>query len=128
MRRGISILLVLFFGLGPLSATLQASDDSRLPACCRRHGAHHCAMSDAMMAGMLQAASGKPILTAPAHCPLYPSGGCAAVAPVYALAPSGESLQTLLACEHTAVATRVAERTSRLRSHAVRGPPTIIFG
>ncbi len=45
MRRGFSILLILFFGLGPLSAFVDGSEDASLPACCRRHGAHHCAMN-----------------------------------------------------------------------------------
>ena len=44
MRRAFSILLVLLFGAGPLSFAFSASDDISLPACCRRHGAHHCAM------------------------------------------------------------------------------------
>jgi hypothetical protein len=44
MRRVFSIFLILFFGLGPLSALVEGSDDASLPACCRRLGAHHCAM------------------------------------------------------------------------------------
>jgi hypothetical protein len=70
MRRALSILLVLFFGLGPLSATLEA-DEARLPACCRAHGAHHCAMSAALKAWMLRAESQTPSFTAPSTCPLY---------------------------------------------------------
>ena len=60
MRRILSILLLLVLGLGPEApATALASglisgpasawsgkvDESRLPACCRRNGKHHCAMS-----------------------------------------------------------------------------------
>jgi len=45
MRRTLSIFLVLFFGLGPVAAALHAEEDAGLPACCRRHGAHHCAMA-----------------------------------------------------------------------------------
>jgi hypothetical protein len=44
MRRALSILLVLLFGAGPLSFAFSLSDDISLPACCRRLGAHHCAM------------------------------------------------------------------------------------
>ena len=50
MRRGFSIFLVLFFGLGPLSALVDGSEDASLPPCCRRHGAHHCAMYARIMA------------------------------------------------------------------------------
>src|ERR1035438_8325373 len=65
MRRCVSIFLVLCFGLGPLTGMLEASDESRLPACCRRHGAHHCAMA-MQMAAMV--AGSKEMLTAPPTC------------------------------------------------------------
>lgn len=46
MRRALAIVLVAIFSL-PLIAPAFASspDDSRLPACCRRGGKHHCAMA-----------------------------------------------------------------------------------
>jgi len=46
MRRAFAVTLVLVFSL-PLIAPLLTStpDDSQLPACCRRNGRHHCAMS-----------------------------------------------------------------------------------
>ena len=50
MRRAISIFLILFFWLGPLETLLPGGEDARLPACCRRHGAHHCAMTLGAMA------------------------------------------------------------------------------
>ncbi|MGA9669376.1 MAG: hypothetical protein WBQ94_09220, partial [Terracidiphilus sp.] len=68
MRRALSTLLILFFGLGPLVATLSADDESRLPYCCRRHGDHHCAMPARAAALLLQSASvesGIPTLSAP---------------------------------------------------------------
>ncbi len=46
MRRLLSILLLAAFAL-PLIAPLLAfaqDPDAGLPACCRRHGQHHCAM------------------------------------------------------------------------------------
>ncbi|HEV2576214.1 MAG TPA: hypothetical protein VGU25_03280 [Acidobacteriaceae bacterium] len=48
MRRLLSILLLAAFAL-PLVAPLIAlaqDPDAALPACCRRHGQHHCAMLD----------------------------------------------------------------------------------
>jgi hypothetical protein len=49
MRRVFPILLILVFSLGPLSPTLGASEDTRLPACCRRHGAHRHRLSPLSM-------------------------------------------------------------------------------
>ena len=45
VRRSLSILLILFVGLPLISPLFALSPDvgSLLPACCRRHGAHHCA-------------------------------------------------------------------------------------
>lgn len=48
MRRLLSILLLAAFAL-PLVAPLLAlaqDPDANLPACCRRHGQHHCLMLD----------------------------------------------------------------------------------
>jgi hypothetical protein len=128
MRRDLSIFLVLLFGLGPLTATLTADDDSRLPPCCRRHGAHHCAMSDAMMARMVQAASGKPIVTAPAHCPFYPTNSNATVASIHALTPSAASQPSALEQSHPRPAYCKSVCMALIRTHAGRGPPFSVSG
>lgn len=127
MRRGLSIFLVLFFGLGPLSAVSQSSDESRLPPCCRRHGAHHCAMSDAMMARMVQAASGTPAFSAPAHCPFYPGAAAAAISKARALVAPATALPVLLAQFHTPAAGPAAARTGQFRTQAGRSPPPTAF-
>ncbi|SEF76113.1 hypothetical protein SAMN05421819_1090 [Bryocella elongata] len=47
MRKLLAIALLFVFSF-PLIAPafgLGADSDSRLPVCCRRHGAHHCTMS-----------------------------------------------------------------------------------
>ena len=125
MRRGLSILLVLFFGLGPLTATLPASDDAGLPPCCRRNGAHHCAMSMRMAAMMAEAAYGSvPLLTAPAHCPLYPQNPAAWITPPYALAAASACLPHLLVEARAAAAEPVTRGLNRIRVCAGRGPPS----
>jgi hypothetical protein len=123
MRRALTIFLILNFWLGPLAAILPASEDSRLPPCCRRHGAHHCAMAMRMAAMMAQAASGKPTFTAPNTCPSYP-GSAALLPPVIpALAAATVSLPVPLAQPHSPAAARAAARLSQIRTRAGRGPP-----
>jgi len=120
MPRTLSILLILLFGLGPLAVTLSADDESRLPACCRRHGAHHCTMS----ANMISAADpGVPNLKAPATCPYFPGYTVALNSMTLALVPASVSLPVLLAESHSPVAARAAARLSQIRTRANRGPP-----
>jgi hypothetical protein len=124
MRRGFSIFLILLFGLGPLTAALSASAESRLPPCCRRHGAHHCAMSMQLAAMRAQAASGgAPLLSAPSHCPLFPDSAAAPATAVHALVASPVSLPALLARPHSPAAGSAAARLSRIRTRVGRGPP-----
>jgi hypothetical protein len=124
MWRGISTFLVLFFGLWPLTGMLEASDDSRLPPCCRRHGAHHCAMAMQMAAMMAQAESGStPMLTAPMTCPLFPGFAGRASAPSHALATSAASLPVLLAQGHSPATIRADARMIPIRTRAARAPP-----
>lgn len=128
VQRTLGVFLISLFCLGPLAAMLPADNDSRLPACCRRHGAHHCAMADSGMAQRNQPASGPPIFTAPSHCPLYPTAGFATIGPIQALTSSAQGRTILLAQSHSPAATRAAARMSQLRTRADRGPPASILG
>ena len=86
MRRGFSILLILFFGLGPLSAFVDGNEDAGLPACCRRHGAHHCAMYAEIVA--MRAGRGidpTPSFSASPTCPLYHGPTLSILIPAHAL-------------------------------------------
>jgi hypothetical protein len=120
MRRSLSIALVLVFLLGPLAATQEAGGESRLPACCRRHGAHHCMMSEQM------SGSG-PAFSPPSHCPLFPEYGAVTLAPGHALAVSMVSLPVLLAQAHSPAASRAAARVNQIRTRASRGPPACML-
>jgi hypothetical protein len=126
MRRTLSIFLILNFWLGPLAAILPAGDESRLPPCCRRHGAHHCAMAMRMASMLAQAASGKTAFTAPATCPSYPGYPAILPSTIPALAATTVSLPVLLAQPHWPAAGRAATRLSQIRTRASRGPPSII--
>jgi hypothetical protein len=69
MRRMLAITLLIAFG-SPLVAPLfaaTADPEASLPACCRSHGGHHCAMLHTTFA-----TSNGPGFQAP-PCPNYPS-------------------------------------------------------
>jgi hypothetical protein len=125
MRRGLSIFMVLFFGLWPLTGMLEASDESRLLACCRRHGAHHCAM--AMQMAAMTASGSTPMLTAPPTCPSFPGFAAGPCTPRHALAAVVESLPVLMARAHSATRSRGDARVRPIRTHAGRGPPASIL-
>jgi len=124
MRRGFSIFLVLFFGLGPLSALIDGSEDASLPPCCRRHGAHHCAMYAQIMA--MRAGLGidpKPSFSAPFACPLYHGPAFSMLMPPYALTAESPRFRTepTHAFASPAELSPVFSRPSL--THAGRGPP-----
>ena len=127
MRRVLSIFLVLFFGIGPLPASFGASDDARLPACCRRQGAHHCAMSEEAVARMVRASSGStPLLSAPSRCPLYPNNPAATVSSIHALAGHFVASIAYLIVPHSLAVPQTSSRVGKFRTHTGRGPPSLI--
>jgi hypothetical protein len=129
MRRFVSIFMILLFWLGPLAAILPANAESRLPACCRRLGAHHCAMSAEWAAKAAQASPGSsPVLTAPLHCSYFPGSIAVTTTPVHALAASSVDLPVQLATAHSPEASRAAARLSPIRTRASRGPPSSHLG
>jgi len=123
MRRVYSIFLILLFGVGPLAEALPASEDARLPACCRRHGAHHCAMFLRYAAVKAEAASGKPFLAAPVTCPRFPGFTATPSPSIQALAAGPACLAVPMAQLHSLAAGRAAARQSQIRSRAGRVPP-----
>ncbi len=72
MRRLLSLVLLLVFGLPAVAPALDvsATPDSRLPACCRRNGAHQCAMSQQELDAQL---GSKQMTTVRSKCPCYPA-------------------------------------------------------
>jgi hypothetical protein len=123
MRRPLAILLALFFALGPLQGLLEASDDMRLPACCRRNGAHHCAMSADMMAALTRAMDSTPGFTAPSTCPSFPGWTLGCSTPAHAIAPSQLRLPVLFEQAFTPITVHAVVRTIPDRMHAGRAPP-----
>ena len=126
MRRPLAFLLILFFALGPLQGVLEAGEDSRLPACCRRQGAHHCAMSEEMQAAMERATSTAPAFSAPATCPSFPGFALGFSTPSHALTPSGSTALILLEQPHTPPVEQSDVRTCDLLTRSGRAPPSSI--
>lgn len=68
MRRALAFLLVALFGISLVPPAAFASDaESKLPACCRRNGKHHCAMA----VGHAETTPGPAVQAA--RCPLFPA-------------------------------------------------------
>jgi hypothetical protein len=128
MRRTFSIFLILQFWLGPLVVLLPASEESRLPACCRRHGAHHCAMSSEMASGQRELSSGSaPVFAVPAHCSSFPDLFVASTEPIQALAASPAQFPSPRAKTISPVAIRSSTLLGGLYTRSNRGPPTSDF-
>jgi hypothetical protein len=128
MRRALSVFLVLFFSLSPLAATFDGGDDAHLPACCRRLGAHHCAMSAPTIGQTAQATSDTPVLAPPSKCPVYPGNANAILRSVHALTASTSITAVLLAQYHVPLPFHAAARMSQFRTRTGRSPPKTIFG
>jgi hypothetical protein len=130
MRRLLSILLLAVFGLGPAISAIPAAalgsgwtgklDESRLPACCRRNGKHHCAMGSAV-----QPAGGETSLSANDPCPFAPQA-IATTAPTVAAVLFATADPALLASELCVLllAVTFAALASR-RTEPMRGPPAV---
>ena len=130
MRRILSICLLLVLGLGPAMAAVPVDtltlawaahgDESVLPACCRRNGAHHCAM------GLHEsgATNGVATISATGCCPCWPHALASSTTPFATLASETHSFP--VAVEHQSPhQARIAAGISERRSWPKRGPPSL---
>jgi hypothetical protein len=120
MKRMLATLLVLVFSL-PLAAPAFVSIASRseLPACCRRNGAHHCAM------GSMSAAAPAHYRTVSSNCPWWPAGHVRLMMP-HAVGTRSAAVVGHVA--HSAARVREAEAGYRIsceRTRQKRGPPAV---
>ncbi len=121
MRRIVSIALVLFYWLGPLMALVPASAESRLPACCRKSGSHHCMMNMGERAAI---ADGHTHIAAPSpKCPYCPAQCRVAHTPLSLKQSIAQSFISPASHPHGVVQSESKRRISRDRSRSKRGPP-----
>ena len=130
MRRILSILLLLALGLGPavpagaLASSLRSGwtgkvDESRIPACCRRNGKHHCSMSAEQFAGL----SGETTVAATSTCPCIPRALASTAPQLSALTQAAPTTFYLRAKFQTQWALDSAPHMSNRRDWPRRGPP-----
>ncbi len=123
-RRLLAILLLALFSaplLTPLLA-LTAGPDSRLPICCRRNGAHHCAASMQMDA---QDSTLK-LYPHPDRCPAYPLPSSPNPHTDLAI-PTGSLLTTSITTHPASpYQAQARARVALDRARHKRGPPTLL--
>jgi len=122
LRRLLSILLLAAFAL-PLLPALSALGDtpeSRLPACCRRNGTHHCVMSAAQMDALLH---GKHFTVIRSKCPLYPQATEPAHLQQYSFQQAGVLLTAFLSPLEMSNQVDAWAPTAREGDRHQRGPP-----
>lgn len=124
MRRALSIFMIVLLGLAPLAAMVPGGEDPRLPLCCRRQGAHHCAMSFAEGASAAAFEGTPTSLKAPSTCSQYPGVVAANVGAMAFLSPPVVSVSgspSLVRVKY------VAGAFSRPRAQTSRGPPCALL-
>jgi hypothetical protein len=125
MRRILSILLIMQFWPGPLAAVLQANGESRLPACCRRHGAHRCVMADEMVMRLSLASHGSaPVFVHPSRCSSFPESLAAPITSLYALVAPVAALPALSSQADLPAVSCPTPSLSQFRANSTRGPPS----
>jgi hypothetical protein len=118
-------LVVLFAVIAPsflIFADLNPSSQTKLPACCRRDGKHHCAM----MAGAMESESETQVKALPPECPFRSQASTVAFGMAYVPASSSVYFAGLESHPAIHAQTFAALRISETRSHQKRGPPVLL--
>jgi hypothetical protein len=123
----VMLLTILFPIVGPAFALGQESS-TNLPACCRRNGQHHCAMSMAERQAFADAAAKTPTWKTPLErCPYCPSPAVPSATHNNLLVmPSMQiSIAWNVIGEHSVAQTERRRAVARERARGKRGPPAI---
>lgn len=118
VRRLPAIFLLGLFSFSLIEPALFAGADAKLPACCRREGQHHCAMTaEASAAGA----------SVQAVCPAFPkTGATPAYAKIAGMRPAQSMLGWTVGHPAGRVRTQALFRVSFNRARQKRGPPALI--
>ena len=124
MRRTLGFVLTALLSYPLIAPFILASEDSNLPACCRRNGQHHCSMgADTLMDGA-GPATGVAFHAAVSRCPDYPvATGSSAESKFLATSDSQAIFAAIVSHPAVQAQTEARYRVSFSRSHHKRGPP-----
>jgi hypothetical protein len=104
------------------SVTVHGNDESNLPVCCRRGGAHHCML---VTSQRMRMDDGPAVSEKPQQCPYFPKSLPATQhAPLF-LAPSAVFFSQTISHPTGTAQTRARLRIARDRSRQKRGPPVL---
>jgi hypothetical protein len=124
MRRMIAISLVVFFGLPLISPLFALGPEgmSTLAACCRRNGAHKCALTMEQATALTQGTHFNPV---PDCCPQYPKA--ISPAPHHYLSFNAAALLFAEVVSHPAThaQTEAWARIALDGARQKRGPPAV---
>lgn len=121
VRRVWATLLLATIGYWLIVPLILAGPDANLPACCRRNGAHHCAMA------MDDGATGPAFQATPERCPAFPVTTTAPVRVENASLGHAVAVFAALAAHPTAPRqTKTRYYVSFSRSWHKRGPPVLL--
>jgi hypothetical protein len=124
VRSLLAILQLLLLSLPTFAsfAALGGSSEAKLPACCRRAGAHHCMITAAQQAALWD---GVGVKAKPQPCPFIPKALPAAQHAPTSLVPAAMIFAQILSHPASAAQTLARFRISQDRSRQKRGPPAV---
>jgi len=123
VRRILAISLLALFllpSVQPLFA-LGSGGDAGLPACCRRDGKHHRAMSMEMMQAMM---NGTQVNVVPMKCPMYPRAFTTAQRQDISLHAAALVFAAIVAHPAVHLQTEARARVALFCARQKRGPPS----
>jgi hypothetical protein len=121
-RRLLTLALLIAFGSPLVAPLFAASPDSQsnLPACCRRHGTHHCAMPATAQDG-----PSDHVFQAP-PCPFYPTAPAQLRISAASFAAPSQATAEFPANEAPRTPATRRTQTFAASAHLTRGPPAYL--